>query len=59
VWAVHEKKVIYWNELANNSYITAVAFTQDASMVAVGTFTGDLIFYLFVIINILNFVSKI
>lgn len=47
VWAAHQKKVVYWNELANNSYITAVSFTMNASMVIVGTYTGDLIFYLF------------
>ncbi|KAJ3386005.1 WD repeat-containing protein 44 [Lobulomyces angularis] len=47
IWAIHEKKVLYWNELPNNGYITAVSFTHDGSMVVVGTFNGDCIFYEF------------
>lgn len=32
IWSLEDKKVVYWNEGASNSYITAVCFTHDASM---------------------------
>lgn len=47
VWAIHEKKVLYWNELPNKAYITAIGTFADCSMVIVGTFGGDAVFYEF------------
>lgn len=45
IWSLAEKKIKYWNELQNNALITAVSFTLDGSLVVIGTFTGDCVFY--------------
>ncbi|KAJ3088335.1 hypothetical protein HK102_008998 [Quaeritorhiza haematococci] len=47
IWSIQDKRVLHWNELPNNSYVTAVGFTRDGSMCVAGTWGGDCVFYEF------------
>ncbi|RKP27401.1 WD40-repeat-containing domain protein, partial [Syncephalis pseudoplumigaleata] len=45
LWSIPEKRVKYWQEIPNNEVCTAVGFTADGRMCAVGSYSGNCVFY--------------
>ncbi|ORX56976.1 WD40 repeat-like protein [Hesseltinella vesiculosa] len=45
LWSIMDKKVAYWNEVPDESMITAVGFTLDGRTACVGSYTGLVFFY--------------
>lgn len=45
LWNIPEMSVVSWNQLPDNSIITAVNFTFDGGMACVGSYDGHMYFY--------------